>query len=138
MRWGKSRIDGTGLMRAITLLLLHWTQGCPNGQARVGNRHLGLPGWGDLAAIDFLEFLMTPLAQLVIWTSVLLILTTIGIYIVRRFRGGTEDNETSSMLLTKFRDSRYRGDLNESEFRTIKTILAERMQAEVKRENDST
>ena len=67
-----------------------------------------------------------------------MILSVIGLYVVRRFRGETEDNETSSDLLTKFRDSRLRGELNESEFRTIKTILADRMQAELRQEDDSS
>jgi len=99
---------------------------------------LGIDLSSLLLAVDFGAFLMTPLAQLIIWLTVLAILTAIGIYIVRRFRGEIEDNETSSTLLTKFRDSRYRGELDDSEFRTIKTILAERMQAEVKRKDGST
>jgi hypothetical protein len=82
--------------------------------------------------------LRSPSAQLVAWTAVLAILSAIGIYIVRRFRDSTEDTETSSTLLTKFQESRHRGDLNEAEFRTIKTILAERMQAEIKQEDDSS
>lgn len=88
--------------------------------------------------VDVAGYMKTPVAQLIIWLSVLLILSVIGLYIVRRYRGGKEDNETTSTLLTKFKDSRYRGELNESEFRTIKTILAERMQAEIKRKDGST
>ncbi len=84
-----------------------------------------------------LEVLQAPTAQLVVSLAILLILSIIGFYLVRRFRDSTEEIETSSALLTKFEESRHRGELNETEFRTIKTILAERMQAELKRKDDS-
>ena len=79
----------------------------------------------------------TPAGQLIFGLATLLILSVVGFYIVRRFRDSTEDTETSSSMLTKFEESRHRGELEESEFRTIKTILAERMQAELKRKDDS-
>lgn len=91
-----------------------------------------------LAVSRVLSFLNTQTAQIVVWSAVLAILCAIGFYIVRRFRDSTEDTETSSTLLTKFEESRHRGELNEVEFRTIKTILAERMQAEIKQEDDSS
>jgi uncharacterized membrane protein len=84
------------------------------------------------------ELLQTSYARLVIWAAILAILSVVGYYVVRRFRDESEDNETSSEMLTKFQDSRVRGELNEAEFRTIKTILAERMQAELKQEDDSS
>jgi hypothetical protein len=84
-----------------------------------------------------LEFCQTPVARLVIGTAGLLIGCLIGFYLVRRFRDSIEETETSSELLTKFEESRHRGELNEAEFRTIKTILAERLQAELKRKDDS-
>ena len=92
--------------------------------------------WLDME--NLISFLRTPTAQLVLGFSGLFILTTIGIYIVRRFRDSSEDAETSSALLTKFEESRGRGELNDSEFRTIKTILAERMQAELKRSDEAS
>ena len=87
---------------------------------------------------QLVEFLQTPAARVVVALALLLVLSAIGFYIVRRFRDSTEDTETSSTLLTKFEDSRHRGELNEAEFRTIKTILVERMQAEIKRRDDSS
>ena len=84
-----------------------------------------------------MEFLQTTSARLVLGLAGLAILTAIGIYVVRRFRDGTEEAETSSAVLSKFRESQHRGVLSESEFRTIKTILAERMQAELKRKDES-
>ena len=83
-------------------------------------------------------YLQSPGAQLVVWTAVLAILCAIGFYIVRRFRDGAEDTETTSTLLTKFQESQRRGELNEVEFRTIKTIVAARMQAEIKQEDDAS
>ena len=85
-----------------------------------------------------LEFMKSPAARLVVSSAALVILSVLGFYIVRRFRDSSEDTETSSTLLTKFKESRQRGELNEAEFRTIKTILAERTQAEIKRSDDSS
>lgn len=87
---------------------------------------------------SLVHFFQSPFGQLLVWSAVLLILSIIGAYCVRRFRDESEDNETASEMLTKFRESRLRGGLNESEFRTIKTILNERMQAELKQEDDSS
>ena len=84
-----------------------------------------------------LEYCQTPAARLVIWTAGLLIMSMIGLYLVRRFRDSIEEKETSSELLRKFEESRHRGELDAAEFRTIKTILAERLQAELKRKDDS-
>ena len=84
-----------------------------------------------------IEFVQTPQARLVIWLGILAILSVIGIYVVRRFRDSTEQSETSSSMLTKFREMRHRGELSETEFRDIKTILADDIQAKVKRKDDS-
>ncbi len=83
------------------------------------------------------EFLQTPQARLVISLAILAILSIIGLYFVRRFRGESEDAETSSTMLTKFREMRHRGVLSDTEFREIKTLLAEDIRAKVKRKDDS-
>ena len=83
------------------------------------------------------EFLQTPQARLVISLAILAILSIIGLYLVRRFRGESEDAETSSPMLTKFREMRHRGVLSDTEFREIKTLLAEDIRAKVKRKDDS-
>jgi hypothetical protein len=87
--------------------------------------------------VEWSEFLQSITARLVISLAALCVLSVIGLYLVRRFRDSIEETETSSTLLTKFQESRHRGELNEAEFRTIKTILAERMQAELRRKDDS-
>ncbi len=84
-----------------------------------------------------MDFLQTTPARLVLGLAGLAILTAIGVYVVRRFRDGTEEAETSSAVLSKFRESQHRGVLSEAEFRTIKTILAKRMQAELKQKDES-
>ncbi len=84
-----------------------------------------------------IEFVQTPQARLVIWLGILAILSVIGIHVVRRFRDSTEQSETSSSMLTKFREMRHRGVLSETEFRDIKTTLADDVQAKVKRKDDS-
>jgi uncharacterized membrane protein len=90
-----------------------------------------------LPMAGLLVLLQSSTARLVIWLAVLLIVSVIAFYLVRRFRDSIEETETSSTMLTKFEESRHRGELNEAEFRTIKTILAERMQAELRRKDDS-
>lgn len=69
------------------------------------------------------DFLRTPSAQLIIGLASLAILSIIGVYVVRRFRDSIEDEETTSDLLTKFREMHHEGYLDESEYRTIRTDL---------------
>ena len=71
-----------------------------------------------------LEFLRTPIAQAVIWLTVLTVLVVVGAYVVAKFRGRAVGAapEASDMLST-FREMRQQGDLSEAEFRTIKTKL---------------
>ena len=47
------------------------------------------------------------------------------------FRGrADQDQLTAHDLLTNFREMHHEGDINDAEFRTIKTVLGERIQAE--------
>lgn len=82
------------------------------------------------------EFLQTPPARIVIWVAVLAVLTIVGIYVVRRFRDGVEQTETTSDLLAKFREMRQQGHLSDAEFRTIRTSLGERLQSELKQDSE--
>ena len=68
----------------------------------------------------------------VIRATILLVVSIVGFYIVQRFRDVADDTETTSDLLSKFREMEHQGDLSETEFRTIKTVLAARMQSEIK------
>ena len=79
------------------------------------------------------EFLRTPLAQLVIWTAGLTVLTVVGYYVARRFRDRTGDDQpTANDLLTNYREMHREGDISDVEYRTIKTVLGARLQQELK------
>ena len=65
----------------------------------------------------------------VVRATILLVVSIIGFYIVQRVRDVADDTETTGDLLSKFREMEHQGDLSETEFRTIKTVLAARMQA---------
>jgi hypothetical protein len=77
------------------------------------------------------ELVNGAVGQTVIWSAVLVILIVIGRFIVLRFRDravGTE--QVSSDLLSNFREMAQQGDIDEAEYRTIKTMLGGRLQAE--------
>ena len=79
------------------------------------------------------EFLTTPTAKTVLWVAVLMVVLAMGYYLVRRFRDRTgDDRQTASELLTNFREMHHEGDISETEFRTIKTVLGQKLQEELK------
>ena len=82
------------------------------------------------------EFLDTTTARIIINLTLLAILILIGIYVVLRFRDSTGDDETSSQLISKFRDLHHRGALDETEYRTIKSVLNSKFEEELKRNKD--
>ena len=85
------------------------------------------------AVLDWATF-----RQLVLGVATLAILVAIGIYLAGKIRAKTVQKEPSaSDLLTKFREMHSRGVLSDEEFRTIKTTLTERLQAEL-RDKDET
>ena len=73
----------------------------------------------------------------VIRITILLVVSIVGFYIVQRVRDVADDAETTSDMLSKFREMEHQGDLSESEFRTIKTVLAARMQSQINDEDQS-
>ena len=83
---------------------------------------------------EFMEdFLRTTPAQVVLWTTALLIAIAIGAFVVGRFRDRTgEDRLSANEMLSEFREMRHRGDIDESEYRQIKTELGDRIQQELK------
>jgi len=83
------------------------------------------------------EFLTTPATKALLWVTILLIMLAIGYYLVRRFRDRTDDGgQTASDLLTNFREMRREGDISETEFRTIKTVLGRKLQQELERADE--
>ena len=64
--------------------------------------------------------------ELAISLGVLALFVWVAAYVIRKTRAETVQHEPpDSELLSKFRESHRRGDLNDAEFRTIKTTLAE-------------
>ena len=79
------------------------------------------------------EFLSTPLAKAVISVAVLLVILAVGYYLMRRFRDRIDDDRlTTSDWLTNFREMHHEGDITEAEFRTIKTVLGQKLQEELR------
>ncbi len=80
-----------------------------------------------------LEFLTTTTAKAVLWVAVLLVMLAAAYYLVRRFRDRIDDDrQTASDLLTNFREMHHEGDISETEFRTIKTVLGRKLHEELK------
>jgi uncharacterized membrane protein len=78
------------------------------------------------------DFLLTTPAQVVIWTTVLLVLMTVGWFLVGRFRDNADDDRlTANELLTNFEELHHQGDINDSEYRTIKTALGAKLRQEL-------
>jgi len=83
------------------------------------------------------EFLSTPLAKAVISVAILLVILAVGYYLVRRFRDRIDDDrQTTSDWLTNFREMHHEGDISEAEFRTIKTVLGQKLQEEIRDTED--
>ena len=79
------------------------------------------------------EFLSTTHAQAVIWGSVLLILLIAGAYVVKFFRDRDAKSEVSANeLLCRFRELQEKGELSQTEFRDIKSLLGPRLRAETR------
>jgi hypothetical protein len=78
------------------------------------------------------EFLHSALAQAVIWITALLILGSVGIYLVRLVRERSEgDGELSSSdMLTGFRDLHEVGEISQTEFKRIKSVLGGKLHDE--------
>jgi len=79
------------------------------------------------------DFLLSPLPQVVIWMAVLSVIVIMAVYVVGRFRDRTDDNRhTADELLTNFRELHHQGDIDDAEFRTIKTVLGAKLQEELR------
>ncbi len=80
-----------------------------------------------------LDFLQTNEAQLVLWIALGAVLLTAAVFIVKRFRDRSDDDQPkASDLLTNFRDLHSQGGLSDEEYRTIKAQLTAQLQNEIK------
>ena len=88
---------------------------------------------------DLLDYLQQPVPQTVIWTTVLLMVTIIGAFVVQKFRGKSgQDKLTPSELLTHFREMNQEGGIDDAEFRTINTVLGPKLTEQRQEQAKST
>lgn len=83
------------------------------------------------------EFLQSALAQSVIWIAALVALCSVGVYLIKlvRERGEGGDQSSASDMLTGFRDMQNEGEISQTEFKRIKSVLGGRLQSEVESSN---
>jgi hypothetical protein len=73
---------------------------------------------------DLIEYIQQPVPQAVIWVTVLMMVSIAAFYVVQKFRDQSgDDHLTPNELLTNFREMNQEGDIDDGEFRTIKTVL---------------
>ena len=94
---------------------------------------VGDAGWvrrgrtGDMA-----EFLATPLSSVILLLAVTAAAVAVGVYVIGKVRASLGDADVpSSEMLTKFEDLHSQGELSDAEYRTIKAMLAERLEREL-------
>ena len=76
-----------------------------------------------------MEFLLQPIPQVVIWSTVLVIVILTSIYVVKKFRDQIDEDMPGPIEhMSFFREIYDEGDITETEFRTIKTVLSEQLE----------
>ena len=71
--------------------------------------------------------------SLVLLAAATATLIAVGIYVIGRVRQQSRDEEPqASQLITKFQELHAKGELSDQEYRTIKAVLTERLQNELK------
>jgi len=71
--------------------------------------------------------------EFAIWLAVFAVGVPVLVYILKKIRTEPAQQELSaSELMAKFREQHSKGHLSDTEFRTIKTTLAARLQEELK------
>ena len=69
--------------------------------------------------------------QAVVLVLFVLIAATVAWYWLQRFRNHMGNEDTASNQLTFFREMRQRGELSETEFRSIKTALGTKLREQI-------
>src|SRR5687768_1810113 len=73
------------------------------------------------------------LLQLGLWGGILLVMLVIAAMVVRRLRDSAKgDRPTSGDLLSNFQEMRREGDIDDAEFRNIKSVLGNQLRSDVK------
>lgn len=79
------------------------------------------------------DFLAGPLAAIVLLVALTAALVAIGAYVISKVRASYREEQTSaSDWMTSFKEIHSQGELTDQEYRTIKAMLAERLQHEIK------
>jgi uncharacterized membrane protein len=77
------------------------------------------------------------LIQAILGIGILIGLVIVGTLIVQSFRGGAAEKGTSANeLLGKFQEMRSRGDINDADYRKIKSVLGVELHRELKDDKD--
>lgn len=80
-----------------------------------------------------MDFLNNALVQMFIWSTVAVLVFAGGLYLIVKVRSSLRDETSgSSEMINNFRELHDRGELSDEEYRTIKTMLATRLQQELK------
>jgi uncharacterized membrane protein len=83
------------------------------------------------------EFMSSPLASVVILLAITASLIAGGVYVISRVRAGMNDKAApTSEWLTNFKELHSQGELSDEEYRTIKAMLAERLQQELNKSDE--
>lgn len=79
------------------------------------------------------NWLSNPFVQALGWCVALVFLIAVAVYALGKFRGSAEEERLgASDLLSNFRELHSEGGLSDEEFRTIKTLLSEKLQRELR------
>lgn len=80
-----------------------------------------------------LKFLQTTEAQVVLWSALGVLLLVLAFYLIGKFRPARmRETPRASELIANFRDLHSQGQLDDNEYRTIRTMLAARLNEETK------
>lgn len=88
---------------------------------------------GQGGGYGMFDFLSTTTAQIILGLSGIAALVAVGVYVIARVRNEwIESKPETSELISNFRQLRETGQLSDTEYRTIKGMLAEKLSQELK------
>lgn len=91
-----------------------------------------------LARVTMSAALNSNTGSLIVGLALAGMLIAIGYYVISKVRSDANDNTPpSSSLLTNFHELHDQGELSDEEYREIKSVLAQRLQRELKDTGDS-
>ena len=74
----------------------------------------------------FNDILTTTETRIVLLLTILAVLSAVGWYFVARCRDEIKDDESTGELMAEFCELHHRGHLTSAEYRTIKSLLADK------------